>query len=46
LEETWDKLLQAQLAYRDDKAAEKRREKESAVEKYERTFCSLLEIKG
>ena len=38
LDESWEKLQQAQLSYRDDKAAEKRREKEFALEKYD--YCA------
>lgn len=38
LDETIENLHQARLAYRDDKAAEKKREKESSAEKYERAF--------
>ena len=33
LDEIWDKLQQAQIAYRDDRAVEKRRQREGALEK-------------
>nr|CAB3225094.1 bromodomain adjacent to zinc finger domain protein 1A [Phallusia mammillata] len=34
LDETWDKLVQARNTFREDKAAEKKREKESAADKW------------
>ena len=33
LDEAWDKVQQAQIAYRDDRASERKREKECALEK-------------